>query len=45
MFGNDEDFRRPHLNARGIIIIGNEEDADFRRSVVCATRELVIYRR
>lgn len=29
----------------GIISIGNEVDVDFRRGVVCATRELAIYRR
>lgn len=43
MFGNNEDFGVRVLNARGITI-GNEKDVDFRRSIVCATRELAIYR-
>lgn len=38
-------FRGGVLNVRGIIITGNEKDADFQCGIVCETRELAIYHR
>lgn len=44
--GNDVSiFRGSVLNVRGIIITGNEKDADFQCRIVCETRELAIYHR